>query len=228
MLRKNESVPGRAKAIFLDRDGVINELVYYPDLGLVDSPCRVNDFHIIKGVPAAIRAFNKLGFKVIVITNQPGIAKGRFDEKMLQSINRKMERLLNAGGARLDAVYQCLHHPEGSRWGEKKYIRKCACRKPLPGMFFNAAAEHNIDLASSYMVGDDIGDVEASLRAGVKPVFLGNMRCGICRLMTKKKTAPGFIFRDLAGFASYIKGIIPRSENMLPGILRQQKRKIRR
>jgi len=116
----------------------------------------------------AVRLLNQAGLFVVVLTNQSGIARGLYSEADLQRLHRHVDTLLAAEGARVDAWYYCPHHPEG----RGAYRRHCDCRKPLPGMLFQAAAEHGIDLSRSWMVGDKAVDVEAGLAAGCRPILV--------------------------------------------------------
>lgn len=142
------------KAVFLDRDGTIAKDVHY---------CRrVEDFQILPKAAEAIRSLNKEGYKVVVITNQSGIARGYFTEETLSMIHRKMHSDLQNSGAFIDAVYFCPHHPDDG----------CECRKPKPTLLIRAAKEIGITLGQSYMVGDDIKDVQAGLAAGCRTVWL--------------------------------------------------------
>jgi D-glycero-D-manno-heptose 1,7-bisphosphate phosphatase len=158
------------RAVFLDRDGTINKLVYYPDHGFVDSPFTPSQLRLLPGAGNALCALREKGFLLILASNQPGVAKGNMTKKVFAEIDRKLIRLLAAGGARLDARYYCQHHPNAIL---AAYRKKCACRKPKPGMLFSAAKKHGIDLARSYMVGDGINDVKAGRAAGCRTVFLG-------------------------------------------------------
>jgi len=151
----------KSKAVFLDRDGTINE-----DTGYID---EIAKFKLLPKVPEAIKLLNEAGFKVIVVTNQSGVARGFFTEDKVREINRKMQQELCKKGAIIDAVYFCPHHP---RIGNPRYRKICNCRKPKPGLLKQAAREHNIDLSSSYMVGDDLRDVQAGYNAGCKTVLL--------------------------------------------------------
>lgn len=151
----------KRKAIFIDRDGTINEEVGY----ITDpSQVRVYDFAV-----DAIRSINEAGFLAIAVTNQAGIARGVFTEDFLSEIHLLINDTLRSGGARLDAIYFCPHHP---RDGGQPYRIECDCRKPLPGMLLRAAEDFNIDLAGSYMIGDRYRDVEAGHRAGARSVMV--------------------------------------------------------
>src|SRR3989338_5479575 len=138
------------KAVFLDRDGTIIE-----DIGYLPSPDKIE---FIPGSIAAIKILNEAGYKVIVITNQAGIARGIFSEDMLQSIDKVMHKWILNGGAHLDGIYYCPHHPEH---GVYPYKQECECRKPHPGLIKKAQRDFDIDLSQSFMVGDKATDIEA-------------------------------------------------------------------
>lgn len=151
-------LPPLRKAIFLDRDGTINEECDYL--------FRIEDCRFIPGVAEAIKRFNDAGLLVVVVTNQSGVARGFYGVADIVALHGWMEGQLAAGGARIDAWYYCPHHPE---YGD---ITDCDCRKPFPGMLLQAAAEHGIDLASSWMVGDKDADIEAGIAAGCRPLLV--------------------------------------------------------
>ncbi|MBR1810084.1 MAG: HAD-IIIA family hydrolase [Clostridia bacterium] len=156
------------RAVFLDRDGTVN--VYK---GLITDPQALE---LIPGAAAAIRRMNKAGYLVVIITNQPVIARGDCTLAELRRIHDRLETLLGAQGAYIDGLYFCPHYPEPGFPGEiLEYKIKCDCRKPAPGMLLRAAEELHIDLSASYMVGDNPIDAEAGINAGCKPIFL---RCG--------------------------------------------------
>lgn len=143
------------RAVFLDRDGVIIRNVPY-----------LNDAKMIEflpKVPECIARINKLGFKCVMVTNQSGIARGLLSIEQLYSINKKIEEYLIAHGARVDAIYYCPHHPNGT---VPRYSLTCDCRKPKPGMFRKAAQDLHLDLSSSIMIGDQVIDCEAGKNAG--------------------------------------------------------------
>lgn len=190
------------KAIFLDRDGVINELICNDDLGVIESPFKPEQLHLLPGAAKAISMINNLGFKAIVITNQPGIARGYFTEEILNRINAKMKRELAREGASLDAVYYCPHLPEGR---VAEYNTVCDCRKPKPGLILQAAQDFDISLPDSYMIGDSAIDIEAGTKAGCHPVLLGGLKCGICRMMEKRGCQPYFIAANLLEAVTVIK-----------------------
>ncbi|KKL50468.1 hypothetical protein LCGC14_2305210, partial [marine sediment metagenome] len=140
------------KAIFLDRDGVINV-----EVGYLSNP---DDFEIIQGSIEALKILHKKGFLLIVITNQAGIARGYYTEEILNTIHIKMESILKAHNVTLTDIYFCPHHPE--------FTGYCDCRKPNPGMILKAKDKYNIDLDTSYMVGDTLNDIQTGIAANFK------------------------------------------------------------
>ena len=143
------------KAVFLDRDGTIIE-----DVGYLNTPDAIK---FLPGSLEAIKQLKEAGYKVVVITNQAGVARGLVTEDMLQTIDKTLQKFILSGGAYLDGLYYCPHHPEH---GLYPYKQDCQCRKPKPGLFKKAEKDLNIDLARSWMIGDKATDVEAGQRAG--------------------------------------------------------------
>ncbi|UCF09084.1 MAG: D-glycero-beta-D-manno-heptose 1,7-bisphosphate 7-phosphatase [Thermoplasmata archaeon] len=168
------------RAVFLDRDGTVNEEVSYLS--------TVEQLTILHGAAEAIRLLNEHGFKVIIITNQSGVARGYFSKETLKAINEHLRAELKKEGAVIDAVYYCPHHPDDG----------CGCRKPMTGNIERAEREHDLDLAKSYMIGDTIRDMETGYNAGMKTVLV---RTGYGNDEEKKLSgisfAPDFIARDL-------------------------------
>lgn len=157
--RVNESSP----AIFFDKDGTLIE----------DRPYNV-DPRLIEfgpGAEAALRALHRRGFKIIVITNQSGIAHGYFPESAIEGVETQLRLMIRAAGAELAGFYYCPHHPDGR---VEAYSNACSCRKPEPGLILRAAREHGVDLSRSWFVGDILHDIEAGRRAGVKTILLDN------------------------------------------------------
>jgi D,D-heptose 1,7-bisphosphate phosphatase len=148
-------------AVFLDRDGVINEEVGYLD--------NLDKLKIIPGAYEAIKLINKSGMKAVVITNQAGVAKGLFTEDFVRETNYHLQKILREQEAYINNFYYCPHHPTE---GEEPYRRICDCRKPAPGMLVQAARDLNIDLTKSYLVGDRFNDMEAATKAGVKGILV--------------------------------------------------------
>jgi D,D-heptose 1,7-bisphosphate phosphatase len=182
------------KAVFLDRDGVINEVIYNKEMGIVDSPSTVEQFKLLPGIGKAINNFQKQGFKVIVISNQPGLAKDHYNIDVFEKIKEKMKKELEKENVKIDAEYYCLHHPEAKI---QKYKITCDCRKPKPGMILKAAKDHDIDLKKSWMIGDGINDLKAGKKAGCKTILIGRMKCDLCKIMEDEKVKPDFIAPNL-------------------------------
>lgn len=156
----------KQKVIFLDRDGTINKYVGFLR--------NVDDMQLIGGVSEAIKKINSSGFLVIVITNQPVIARGEVSFEELEEIHNKMETLLGNNGAYLDDIFYCPHHPDKGFDGERAELKfDCECRKPKTGLFMQAAEKYNVDLANSWMVGDSLTDMEAGKNAGCSVVLCG-------------------------------------------------------
>jgi len=155
----------KQKCVFLDRDGTVN---IYNDF--VRKP---EDFKLMDGTEQAIKKMNSLGYLVIIITNQPVIARGEVDFETLDLIHMKMETDLGKQGAYIDDLFYCPHHPDKGFQGERpEYKIICECRKPKPGMILEAAKKYNIDLFASFMAGDHNRDIQCAVNAGCKPVFI--------------------------------------------------------
>lgn len=149
------------KAVFLDRDGTVNEEVgYLSDL---------KQLKLIPGAGAAIRRLNRAGFKVVLVTNQSGVARGYFPESFVHDTHALLEQMLRNEGARLDGIYYCPHHPTA---GNSRYTTECDCRKPGTGMIDRAARDLNVDVKKSYVVGDKWSDVELGQRAGAHTILV--------------------------------------------------------
>ncbi len=189
------------KAVFLDRDGVINELVYYEEQGIVDSPFTAAQLKLFPWVGGAIRKLAAGGFKVIIVSNQPGIAKGHLSREAFAEIRDKTREELAGQGAFVDGEYYCFHHPEAA---VAELKADCECRKPKPGLLLQAAGEHDIDLSQSWMVGDNLTDIKAGKSAGCRTVLLGKMKCHLCRLMDEEDARPDDIAPNLLEAASIV------------------------
>lgn len=168
------------KAIFLDRDGTINQYVGFLR--------NIADFELLDGVSEAIKKINQSGYLAIVVTNQPVIARGEVTWEELHEIHKKMETLLGKDGAYIDGLYICPHHPDKGFEGERpEYKVDCDCRKPKPGLLLQAARDFNIDLSQSYMIGDSNRDVEAGRKAGCKESIMieTNKKGGLLEVVEK-------------------------------------------
>ncbi len=164
-----EGSPNRVGAVFMDRDGVVNELVVDPRSGRSESPLSVEDVSIYPGAPKQIARLRDAGWFVVCVTNQPSAAKGSILLETLRAIHSEVRSQLAAEGGDFDADRICLHHPEGT---VAALGAVCDCRKPQPGMLFDAAAEYDIDLGRSWMIGDTDADVQAGRAAGVRTVLV--------------------------------------------------------
>ncbi|MFX1392118.1 MAG: D-glycero-beta-D-manno-heptose 1,7-bisphosphate 7-phosphatase [Promethearchaeota archaeon] len=175
------------RAIFLDRDGVINE-----EIGYLSKP---EGFKFIDGSIQALKILKNKGFLLIIITNQAGIARGYYTEKILGEIHDKMNNMLRKSNVLLDDIIYCPHHP--------KFTGPCECRKPKPGMIFEARDKFNINLNDSFMVGDTLNDIETGLNAGCKTVLL---MTGYGTEEEKKIDVikPDLIFKNLLDFAQNV------------------------
>jgi len=151
------------RAVFLDRDGTIIE-----DVGYLDDCSKIK---FLPRVSEAIKLLNKSGFKVIIVTNQSGVARGYFTEDTVKEINRYTQESLAKRGAFIDKIYYCPHHVEGTI---EEYRKDCNWRKPNPGMIEEAAREFEIDLENSFVIGDKSIDIEAGRRAGCKTILLAS------------------------------------------------------
>jgi D-glycero-D-manno-heptose 1,7-bisphosphate phosphatase len=151
------------KAIFLDKDGTLVD-----DLPYNVEPQRIT---LCSGAGAALRLLTRLDYRLFVVSNQAGIAFGRFTEAAMDIVHDRMQDLLFREQLTLDGYYYCPHHPDGS---VAAYACECHCRKPMPGLLLRAATDHGIDLRSSWMIGDILHDVEAGNRAGCRTVLIDN------------------------------------------------------
>jgi D-glycero-D-manno-heptose 1,7-bisphosphate phosphatase len=191
-----------SKAVFLDRDGVINALVYHQDAGVIDAPFTRSQFKLLPRVPEAVRLLNDLGLSVAIVSNQPGIAKGHLKPAMLKTFERKMLSQIRAAGGHIDRIYYCLHHPEAKT---RKLRRRCHCRKPEIGLLEQAAADLQVSLNKCYMIGDGISDLLAGARAGCKTIFVGRWKCEICQFTEAPDIRPAFVAKDLWEAAEFIR-----------------------
>lgn len=145
----------KKRAVFFDRDGTLSH-----EVGYVNHLSRFQPFSFAAD---AIRAVNAAGWLAIVVTNQAGVARGYFPESLIGEVNGALKSRVESGGARIDAIYYCPHHPSA---GAPPYRKDCDCRKPKPGLLNRAAEEHGVDLAHSWVVGDREGDLQLAWNVG--------------------------------------------------------------
>lgn len=185
-------------AVFLDRDGTVNE-----EVDFLTSP---DELHLIPRAAEAIRAANRLGLRVIILTNQSGIARGMLSEENLNRIHASLTEQLLAHEATVDRIYYCPHHPTV---GNGAYRRDCDCRKPKTGMMLRAAREFGIDLRRSFVVGDRCIDIGMAKNAGAKSILVltgyGKAELEICG---REGCTPDHVADDLLGAVEYISTLI--------------------
>lgn len=174
------------KALFLDRDGTINIMVYNDDHGSVDSPFKPSQFKLARGAKDLIRAAKERNYLPIIVSNQPSVAKGNLTRENLAAITSQMCEELEIP---VDCVYYCMHKSED----------KCACRKPAIGLFEQAAKDHDIDMRASLMIGDGWNDIAAGKKIGAaKTVLIGRKdRTELINLLVEKDAMPDAFARDL-------------------------------
>jgi D-glycero-D-manno-heptose 1,7-bisphosphate phosphatase len=158
-------------AVFLDRDGVLNELVADPSTGAPESPLTVEQVRLVPGAGAAAAALARAGYLLVCVSNQPAAAKGRVSVSQLLAVHDRVSALLAQEGVVLAASRLCLHHEQGVVPG---LSGPCGCRKPAPGMLLDAAASLGLDLSASWMVGDTDADIQAGRAAGCRTLLIRN------------------------------------------------------
>jgi D-glycero-D-manno-heptose 1,7-bisphosphate phosphatase len=152
----------KRRAVFMDRDGTISEEVGYVN--------HLGRYRVFPYAAEAVRLLNEAGWLAILVTNQAGVARGYFTEELIAAVHGMLEEeLMRTAGARLDAIYYCAHHPSV---GEPPYRFDCDCRKPRPGLIHRAAADFEIELPASWMIGDRYSDIELAHNAGVRSAFV--------------------------------------------------------
>lgn len=194
--RFNESHP----AVFVDRDGVINEIVWNEDIEQLDSPMDVSQYRFIEGAIEGLRKIKEKGYYVFVVTNQPGAAKGKTTLKKLYDISTYMITKLQEEDVYIDDYFMCPHYTKELPLTKEKFlIKECNCRKPKPGLILRALRKYNIDMSASFMVGDSCTDVQAGSEVGLKTVFLGEVKCDLCKKLGDYN--PTYIAKNLLDFA---------------------------
>lgn len=209
----------KRRAVFLDRDGVINRYAYNSELGTVDSPAHPGEFELLPGAAEAIAGLNQMGLPVIVVSNQPGIAKGKLSPSLLDAINEEMRIQLARERARLDGVLYCRHHPDAIF---EEYRMDCDCRKPKAGLLFRAASEREIDLSRSFLLGDDVPDILAGRAAGVTTLLLSPHRCTVCEEFSSRGAVPDHLVRDWKEAVAFIGECIGQPKRVRGAPTRKQ------
>lgn len=157
------------RAIFLDRDGVLNELVADPVAGVPESPLRVDEVRLLAGAAGAVLRLAQCGFALACVSNQPAAAKGRLPVQQLLDVHARVLDLLGRRGVSFAASRLCLHHPDGV---VRELAGACRCRKPAPGMLLDAGAALGVELGASWMIGDTDADVAAGRAAGCRTALI--------------------------------------------------------
>lgn len=160
-MSEKEQSSNDTPAVFLDRDGTINE-----QMGYINHTCR---FKMLPGAAEAIKKLNDAGIPVVVVSNQSGLARGYFPEELLTAVHDKMNKLLAETGAHVDGIYYCPHHPEAK---EKRFRAACNCRKPKPGLVLQASEEMGLDPKRSYLVGDRWSDIKTAANCGATSILV--------------------------------------------------------
>ena len=193
------------QAIFLDRDGIINELIYYPESGIVDTPINTTQVKLVFGIDSLIHQAKKLGFLVIVVSNQPAVGLNKIKKQDFDLIDKKIRNILLRGKVKVDTFYYCFHHPYAKL---RKYKRNCDCRKPKIGLFKKAAKKFNIDILRSWMIGDGVDDVISGKNAGCKTILLANIKSSENLRIIEEQLGgirPDFIIKKLPEALSIIE-----------------------
>jgi histidinol-phosphate phosphatase family protein len=167
----------------------------------VGSPYSAEELQVFPYVADTVKKLKAQGFKVIVISNQPGVGKGQFELAELERMNAKIRKQLTDAGTSFDGEYYCMHHPSALI---AKYRVNCDCRKPKPGLLLRAAEEHGINLWESYFVGDALIDVKAGKRAGCRTVLVGHLTTFLTDMMEQEDATPDFMLPSLKAVPEFL------------------------
>ncbi|MEK7597162.1 MAG: HAD-IIIA family hydrolase [Patescibacteria group bacterium] len=185
------------KAVFFDRDGVINEMAFDAENGLVHIPWQANQIVLNHGIVELLKTTKKSGFLNVIVSNQPDIGLNRITEKIFKDIEKDILQKIEKENAFIDKAYYCFHHPYAKL---EKYKKECNCRKPKTGLFLQAAKEMDIDLSKSWMIGDGLYDIVAGHNAGCKTILIANnVQTGHLKAIEEKlkNIKPDFIVKNL-------------------------------
>ncbi len=186
------------RAVFLDRDGTLNE-----DPGYLGDPSKLTLF---PGAGKALCILKKAGFKLIVISNQSGVARGLISSEMVDMVNRRLNELLKEDNASVDAFYVCPFHPDFNS------AEECTCRKPSPALVLKAAEDHRIDLKQSYFIGDAVSDIECGFNAGCKTILVKTgYGAETFSILQKQNKFPSFVAENIMEACSFIYNDIPEN-----------------
>lgn len=184
-------------AVFLDRDGVINELVLNPNTGEHEPPHYPEDLIIFPNVIESLRILQDAGFDLFIVSNQPDYAKGKTSLENIHAVHNKLAQIFTEEEIHFQDYYYCYHHPQGII---PRYSFSCECRKPKPYFILRAAHTYGIDLMSSWMIGDRDSDIECGKNAGTKTIAIENIHS----IQTRGKVTPHFSVANLKEAAKLI------------------------
>jgi D-glycero-D-manno-heptose 1,7-bisphosphate phosphatase len=185
-------------AVFIDRDGTLNEMMFDETHGRFDSPLRAEQLTVKPFAQDFMDGLRVAGLKRIVVTNQPGVARGYLNEAELDRIHDRLAREISPDGAAWEALYYCPHSPSKAPGYSSEYAGLCDCRKPSAGMLRRAALEHHLDLSKSWMIGDGLNDIEAGNCAGCRTILLAKVKIEhVEQFFGRCETRPDFIAKNL-------------------------------
>jgi D-glycero-D-manno-heptose 1,7-bisphosphate phosphatase len=187
------------KAVFLDRDGVLNKPVFNPDTGEYESPHHPDDLHLFEWTIESLKKINTDGYLMFVVSNQPSYAKGKTSMENIKKIHEKLESELEKHGVFIKEFYYCYHHPHGI---VKEYSYECECRKPKPYFLMKAKKDYGIDMKISWMIGDRDTDIFCGQNAGVKTILIEEASS----YNNRGKSKPDFYAENLKDAVNIITG----------------------
>lgn len=201
---------------------MLNDLEYNPDEGRIGSPLSEKQLRVFPYAAETVMRIEGLGFKAIVVSNQPGVAKRQLTYSEFERMNARVREELAKKGCALDGEYYCLHHPDAL---VRKYRRDCDCRKPKPGLLVRAARENGVDLARSFFVGDALVDVKAGRAAGCRTIFLGHVTAFLSEMIEREDARPDYVLPSLRQVPDLLRKL--DSESAAPAESSQKQRRIR-
>lgn len=192
-------------ACFIDRDGVINEIVLNENTEQLDSPMNVEEFRFCPNTMEGLKRLSTAGYLLFIVTNQPSAAKGKTTLADIYDINTYIVKKAQKENIDILEISMCPHHPTGSAGAKEKFlIRKCECRKPAAGLITSIMDKYNIDVSASYMIGDSYTDILAGKSVNLKTAFIGDYKCDVCSRLEYNR--PDLISKDLLELAKKITG----------------------
>jgi D-glycero-D-manno-heptose 1,7-bisphosphate phosphatase len=190
-------------AVFLDRDGVLNTLVFNPATGEYESPHVPEDLAVIPGIVPPLKRLAEGGFALFLVSNQPSYAKGKTSLENIREIHRRLDVFLKENGVLFREYFYCYHHPKGV---VPEFSGPCPCRKPAPFFLFKARDEHGVDLTQSWMVGDQDTDVQCGQNAGCRAVMIPNDHSAAKRGKSRPDVTSGSLSQAVDEIIKFQKG----------------------